>query len=312
MTISGFTMGRNVTKLYYPAKESIMSILPIVDEFVVALGKGDEDDRTREEIESIGSDKVKIIETEWKPGEYPRGGELARQTDIAKDACSGDWLFYLQADEVVHEDDHAAIVDRCTELLDDREVEGLLFNYLHFWGDYDHYHNSHGWYPHEIRIIRNDPDIHSWESAQSFRHIPGFDRKNYHQVEGTRKLRVAPVDARIFHYGWVRPPSLMQTKKVYHDTIHHGDKADKSMLDFDYGRLDKIARYTGTHPAVMREKMQDLFWKESLNYGDKPIDPNRALHKHEQFKYRLVTFIEQKILGGKHIGEFKNYELLQR
>ena len=65
MTISGFTMVRNATKLYYPIKQAISSILPIVDEFVVALGDCDPDDNTLEEIRSIGSDKIRIIQTVW-------------------------------------------------------------------------------------------------------------------------------------------------------------------------------------------------------------------------------------------------------
>ena len=94
MKISGFTFTRNVSKLYYPICESIQSILPIVDEFVVALGKGDEDDNTRELLESIRSPKIKIIETEWDLKAFPNGTEYAHQTDIAKSHCSGDWLFW--------------------------------------------------------------------------------------------------------------------------------------------------------------------------------------------------------------------------
>src|ERR1700710_2565070 len=120
MTISGFTMVRNATKLYYPIKEAIESILPIVDEFVVALGNCDPDDNTFAEIMSIGSDKIKIIHTVWDIDKYPRGMEHAHQTDIAKNACRGDWLFYLQSDEVVHEKYLPVIRKRCLELLDDK------------------------------------------------------------------------------------------------------------------------------------------------------------------------------------------------
>ncbi|MCF7886004.1 MAG: hypothetical protein K9M80_05885, partial [Candidatus Marinimicrobia bacterium] len=172
MKISGFSMVRNGVKLYYPVVEMIKSILPLVDEFVIAIGEGDEDDTTRNDIIGIGSEKIKIIDTVWDLEKYPNGTEHAHQTDIAKEACTGDWLFYLQADEVVHEKYLPMIKERCEELVEDQEVEGLLFKYRHFWGDYQHYQISHGWYPHEIRIIRNDPDIHSWKSAQSFRKIP--------------------------------------------------------------------------------------------------------------------------------------------
>ncbi len=136
MKISGFSMGKNAVKLYYPMKQAVMSILPIVDEFVVALGNNDEDDKTREQILSIGSDKIKIIDTVWNIEKYPRGMEHAHQTDIAKSHCPGDWLFYLQSDEVIHEKYLPIIQKRCLELLDDKEIEGLVFDYKHFWGDY--------------------------------------------------------------------------------------------------------------------------------------------------------------------------------
>ena len=62
MKISGFSFCRNAQKLYYPLAESIRSILPLCDEFVVAVGKGDADDRTRETIEGIGDPKIRILD----------------------------------------------------------------------------------------------------------------------------------------------------------------------------------------------------------------------------------------------------------
>jgi hypothetical protein len=316
MRISGFTMLKNASKLYYPIKQSIMSILPIVDEYVVALGNCDEDDSSRREIESIGSPKIKIIDTIWNLEKYPRGMEHAHQTDIAKEACSGDWLFYLQADEVVHEKDHPAILKRCKELFDDKVVDGLLFKYYHFWGDYLHYHTSHGWYSHEIRIIRNKPDIHSWESAQSFRRIPGFDYVNYRQQEGTYKLNVAAVDAHIYHYGWVRPPNYMQAKRQAFDTNHKGRKrADEIYLnapkEFDFGPLNLLKEFEGTHPEVMKEWINKFDWADKLQYNGQP-NPYRKKEKHERLRIRLMTFLEQKILGGRQIFTFKNYKVLNK
>lgn len=315
MKISGFTMGKNAMKLYYPMKQSIMSILPIVDEFVVALGDSDTDDTTRKEIESIDSDKIKIIDTVWDLKKYPRGMENAHQTDIAMKACSGDWLFYLQADEVVHEKHLSIIENRCQELLDDKEVEGLLFDYLHFWGDYDHYHYSHRWYKNEIRIVRNDPEIHSFESAQSFRRIPDFDGISYRKWENTSMLKVAKVDAQIFHYGWVRPPELMKNKMKALDTIHKGtEKAEemaKKNRNFDYGPLQKLKLYKNTHPKVMQDWISKFDWKDQLQYSGKPSN-TRKKHKHEQIKYRIVSFLENTFLGGSTLGGFKNYKLIRR
>ena len=312
MKISGFSFVRNSDKLYYHIKEAILSILPIVDEFVVAVGEGDPDDTTRKSIESINSDKVKIIDTVWDEKYMKRGKIHSIQTNIAKNACSGDWLFYLQADEIVHEKDHKIIVENCNKYLDDKRVEGFLFKYNHFWGDYDHHHKSHRWYPLEIRIIRNDPNIHSWESAQSFRYSEDF--KDPHQREGTRKLRVIKTDAEIFHYGWVRPPHYMVTKSKAFAENHKGKARAEEIFknipkEFDYGPLDKIALFKGTHPKVMHHKIKEMDWKDKLQYTGKP-NPNRELHKHETFKYRAVTFLEKILNGGNQIFGFKNYEII--
>ncbi|MBC8182674.1 hypothetical protein H8E88_16360 [candidate division KSB1 bacterium] len=313
MKISGFSFGKNATKLYYPIAEAVKSILPIVDEFIVAVGKGDEDDRTRESIAAIGDPKIKIIDTVWEDKYFKRGIINSIQTDIAKEACKGDWLFYLQADEVIYENDLPTIRARCEELQDKKEVEGLLFKYKHFWGDYNHFHQSHGWYPYEIRIIRNRPDIHSYQSAQSFRSFSYYD--NPRQEDGTRKLKVAPVDACVYHYGWVRPPHLMQTKNRAFHSIHWGPKKakehyDKAPTEFDYGPLDRVAKFTGTHPKVMEKMIAQMNWKDKLQLTGKP-NPYRDKNKHERFKYRFLSFIEKTFNRGKQIGTFKNYILLK-
>jgi len=319
MKISGFTMGRNALKLYYPMRQSIESILPLVDEFVVVLGDSDADDTTRAEIDAIGSDKISIIDTVWNIEKYPRGMEHAHQTDIARELCTGDWLFYLQSDEVVHEKDLDSIRERCRELVFDKEVEGLLFRYRHFWGDYDHVQDSHCWYRKEIRIIRNIPEVHSWESAQSFRRIPGFDGLNYRQQEGTYKLRVATVDAEIFHYGWVRPPAVMQNKIKAFSINHRGrEKVEKQIAAqlfdhvYDYGNLSNLTRYEGTHPAVMKEWMDRFDWKGQLRYTGPIQSSNPVKSKHDRSKYRIISWIEKNLLANRRLGEFRNYILLKR
>lgn len=316
MRISGFTMAKNATKLYYPIREAIESILPICDEFVVALGDCDADDSTLEEIQAIGSDKIRIIHTVWDLEKFPNGMENAHQTDIAMKACTGDWLFYLQADEVVHEKDLPIIKKRCEQLVDDREIEGLLFRYLHFWGDYQHHHRSHGWYPNEIRIVRNLPDMHSFQSAQTFRRIPDFDGFSYRKKEGSLKLKVARVDATIYHYGWVRPPALMRSKRKALDSIHKGTTAMEQAYkdvpaEFDYGPLENIPRFRGTHPAVMQRQIQKFNWGKSL-YASGPLRTPRAPFKHEQFKYQLITFFERLFFRNKRTFGSHNWILRKR
>jgi hypothetical protein len=299
MKISGFTMVRNATKYYFPIKESILSILPVIDEFIVALGDCDPDDKTREEIESIDSDKVKIIDRIWLEEDFIDGKIFAKETSFALNQCQGDWCIYLQADELIHEKDLPLIKEQCAENLGNKNIDGFLFHYHHFFGDYDHYLPFHGWYKNEIRIVRNGNGIYSYKDAQSFR------------KEDNQKLNVLPIDAFIYHYGWVRPPHLMQSKRKEQDSIHHGkEKISKEYeskpTDFSYGALGKIPVFKETHPEVVDQMRAKINWKDHLNYTSKGV-LNRKKFKHEKFKYRLITLLENTFNGGRDIFGYSNW-----
>jgi hypothetical protein len=316
MKISGFTMGKNVSKLYYPIRESIESVLPIVDEFVIALGDSDEDDNTEEIIKQINSPKIKIVHTVWDIVNFPNGTENARQTNIAKDACTGDWLLHLQADEVIHEKYLDKIKNACEKYLHDERVEGFLFQYKHFYGDYDHYIDSHGWYKKEIRLIRNSSDIYSFRSAQSFKRVPDFDGKDFRQKEGTFPLSVVELDACIYHYGWVRPPEYMQKKTKSLDAIHHGkekveEKYKNKKKYFDYGNMSKLPIFKNTHPKVMQNKIREFDWADKLHY-EKNYKPEDSKLSIKGLKNKLLTFISKNIFGGRQIFGYSNWNIIEK
>ncbi len=309
MKISGFTFLRNAHKLYYPIAESISSILPIVDEFVIALGKGDTEDTSLEIIHKLNSPKIKIVHTTWDLDKYPSGTIYAQQTDVAKAACTGDWLFYLQGDEVIHEDDLPEIQEACIQHTHNEAIEGFVFNYLHFFGDYQHYFSDHCWYKREVRIIRNLPQIHSWRDAQSFRyHYKDFD-ENYLKSKNTRKLKCKLLKAKVFHYGWVRPPHIMKTKNDEARKNYQNKLWAEFDENFDYGRLDYCKIFKASHPKTMHEVIKKHYWGHLLRHSG-PTAINRALLKHEKPKYRYLSWVEENLLGGYVIGGFKNYTLL--
>ena len=101
MKVSGFSFCRNAVLYDYPVVESIRSILPIVDEFVVNVGRCD--DGTLDLIRSIGDPKIRIVESVWDETLRKNGLVYSQQTNLALSHCTGDWAFYIQADEVIHE-----------------------------------------------------------------------------------------------------------------------------------------------------------------------------------------------------------------
>lgn len=305
MRISGFTIIRNAIKFDFPIVESICSALDIVDEFIVVMG--DNSDDTEQLIRSIASPKIKVIRSDWDTRKYHQHGNIyAHQTDIALHSCTGDWCLYLQADEVLQQDAGKVIIAACNHYLDKREVEGFLLKYIHFFGAYDRYVDAlHFAYPLEIRIVRNHKDIHSWSDAQSFRMIPHFNHENYAQKEGTRKLNCIELDAYVYHYGWCRDPRKMVKKVEEQQIMHDGVSSVKQEVYFDYGNLSKLPAFKGKHPDVMKARIEGTDWLQYLRYeGTNP----EVLKKQFRLKYRILTFIENKILGGKLIAGFKNYK----
>jgi hypothetical protein len=253
MKVTGFTFIRNAIKYDYPVVEAIKSILPVCDDFVVAVGNSD--DGTEALIQSIDKQKVKIINTIWDDSpEMKKGGKVfALETEKALKAISADsdWAFYIQGDEVVHEKYLGTIHSAMIKWREDIKVDGLVFNYLHFYGSYDYVGTSPFWYRNEIRVIRNDKSIYSYRDAQGFR-----KREN-------RKLNVKPVDAFVYHYGWVKEPETMM-KKVRNNISFYEDVDCKQILNsgpaWDYSSIDALNLFKDSHPAVMKERIMLKNW----------------------------------------------------
>src|SRR3990172_6322620 len=246
MKISGFTIVRNALLMGYPAKESIESILPLCDEFIVNVG--DSDDDTPELIQSIGSDKLIILHTKWDENIRLGGQILSQQTNVALSACTGDWAFYLQSDEVIHEKEHPYLLEKMREYLENPAVEGLSFRYLHFYGSYQYVQDNYRrWYPREVRIVRKSEDIVSWGDAMDFRHKDGS------------KLAVARIKSHVYHYGWVKTPQKMLNKKKSLDKLWHDDtwisREYQDHQEFDYPDRSFLVKFKGAHPHVMQQRV---------------------------------------------------------
>jgi glycosyltransferase involved in cell wall biosynthesis len=285
MKVSGFTFIRNAVRYDYPVVESITSLLPLVDELVVCVG--DSADNTLELIESIGSSKIKIIHTVWDDSLREGGKILAIETNkaLAAVAHDADWCFYLQGDEVLHEEDYEVIRNGMARYKDDAKVEGLLFNYRHFYGNYQYLGNSRKWYRHEIRIVRNNIGVHSFRDAQ------GFRIKN-------RILKVKSVDAFIYHYGWVKNPNQQTEKQKNFHKLWHSDETVKNMVqadEYDYNSIDSLALFQGKHPQVMSNRIAKMDWDFQFDISKVKMN----------LKYRILNFLEK--ITGYRFFEYKNY-----
>ena len=287
MKISGFTFIKNALIYDYPIVEAIKSILPICDEFIVAVGKSD--DETLKLINQIDPDKIKIVETQWDESLRLGGRVLAAETDkafsnISKDS---DWGFYIQGDEVVHEKYLDTIYVAMLKYKDEDKIDGLLFKYLHFYGSYSYVGASSNWYQNEIRVVKNDKSIYSYKDAQGFR------------KKDNEKLRVCPIDAYIYHYGWVKEPKAMQRKQENFNKFWHNDKWINDNIqkasEFNYSKtLNELKPFLGDHPKLMKKRINDNNWK--FDY-DITFDKRSLKDKIKQFLKKYF---------GIDIG-YKNY-----
>lgn len=240
MMVSGFTIVRNAVKFNYPVVASIRSILPICDEFIVNVG--DSQDGTLELIRSINSPKIRIIQNQWDMG---HGSQvLSQQTNLALKECRGDWAFYLQSDEVIHEADLIKLKLWMRYYLNKRDVDALRFWWFHFYGSYWRYRIDFGWYQKQDRIIRNNKQIESHGDAFGFRRIDG------------KPLSTRLTFCYLYHYGWVNSNIEMQMRCDNASAIGFMDKNKNNVFDGGYGVLNRFPSYWGTHPAVMKDLVQ--------------------------------------------------------
>src|SRR5580698_6649584 len=276
MKISGFTFLRNGQKLGYPFVGSIRSILPMVDEFIIALRPCEDD--TEKMLRDIGDSKIRIIPTQWneriQPDYSAKGYVYGQQKTIALANCTGDWAFYLEADEVVHENNLPKIRGAMEKYLDDSRVEALAFDYLHFYGNQNTIAWSPGWYRSEVRIIRNT--IPAWSSeALYFNVIVDHKRSRY--------PRAAHTGATLFHYGWVRSEEQMNLKSAA--VLKYWQNRPSAAVDYTQMDPAFLKSFTGTHPRAV----QDWLPKED---GLFKADPNYQPSSREK-KHRMMLRLER-------------------
>jgi len=302
--ISGFSLVRNGVKFDYPFLESLRSLLPLVDELVLNVGVGEDDTlaRCQELARTEGQGKIKIFESVWPlndPEKKKAGIILSEQTNLALDRCENDWCFYLQADEVLHEEDQA-LIRRSVEKAHALGLEAVVFEYRHFYGSFNVIQNSRSAYRREMRILRKSSGGRSVGDAQSFR-----------KPDGT-KLEALLSPARIMHYGWVRTPEAMLEKTLFMDGLYHGGAETPAQPgeakphtgdNYRYKRFWGLYPYLETHPQVMATRIREKGWNWDLR-ASPFVFTTRDIGK------ILLDGVER--VTGVRPFEFKNYRIKER
>jgi hypothetical protein len=294
MRIEGFTYVRNGLKMGYPFLPSINSVLPIVDQLFVVVG--DSEDGSREAIENLKNDKIVIVDSIWEEEKRVNGEIFKDQANLGLQKVTGDWAIHIQADEVLNEADGEKLINYIHKADELKEVDGLLFPFYHFWGDYQHIRKTRRTHAFEIRAFKNNRNVQSYRDSQGFRIFKPESSEN----NGT-KLKVLKTDIPIYHYAYTRHPKLMNKKSNYFDRFWHSNewlKNNTKEADFDYNEVDRLEAYEGLHPIYMRDVIKQKDWE--FNY-----DPSKS---NMRYKDRILNGFERQF---KHrLFEYKNYKLV--
>jgi len=270
MLISGFTFIKNAQILGYPFIESIKSVLPIVDEFVVNVGKSEDD--TLSLVKKINDPKIKIIESDWNEKMTDKGYVYGQQKMIAQFNCNGKWAFYIEADEIYHEKEIFRIRDAVSEIDKNKIIEALAFNFIHFYGNTNTYLDSPGWYRSEVRIIRNNIRTYAPDGL-------------FWLVLKTNKIARYPFAKKIavtcYHYGWVRGEDQMNLKSEKVQKYWN-----KTHSNISYENIDPsiLRLFEGQHPKIMQTLL-------SQSKGLFKTNPNYRISS-KQKKHRFMKAIE--------------------
>lgn len=286
MKISGFTFIRDGVRLGYPFEQSIRSVLPLCDEFIAAVGQSE--DGTLERLQAMNEPKLRIVPTTWNEKIRSYGYVYAQQKMIAQFNCTGDWAFYLEGDEIVHDQDIDRLRTALLYYLDKPEIEALAFDYFHFHGDHRHLRTSSQVYRKAARIIRNDirsiaPDGLYWAVIK---------RKNFlgrRNKRRTRYPRTAALNIPIYHYGNARHERYLQKKS---ETVNQ--YWDDNPFWSVYGQIDPdaISKFRGSHPEII------LDWLEKHGNPALNLDPEYKLTTRDR-KHRILKRLE-KVFGGDY------------
>ena len=281
MKVSGFTFLKNGVKLGYPFLQSIKSALPLVDEFVIALGPCEDD--TESQILSLNDPKIRIIHTQWCDNMRDRGYIYGQQKMIAQFNCTGDWCLYIEGDEVLHEAETPEIRRRLERFKDEPEVEAMFFDFFHFYGDTNTLGISG--YRRAPRIIKSS--VRSYAPDGLFFVVMEKNKRG-------RYPKAVHAGANVYHYGHVRPKSKMAAK-VSDVGQYWGD--DQAQFD-GYEQIDSavLRPFKGTHPAVMRD------WVENEGESAFKPNPNYRLTRRDK-KVRLKLALEDRFnleISKKH------------
>lgn len=213
--ISGLTIVRNAISNGYLIAEVLDTLVAISDEVIVCDGFST--DGTFEYLSTRGD--IKLYQDVWNL-QSNDGHEFANITNKGMSRCTGDYIFYLQADELIHEDQY----ENLRKLILSNEYNSISCKFHHIRYSFDHSlvegYELHPSATRASRVVRNK-DIYS--STDGF----NFDGSIHPQYNS---------NINIYHYGYIFLENIL-AKMINHSDnfyINAPNYANRKKLSYEY------------------------------------------------------------------------------
>jgi glycosyltransferase involved in cell wall biosynthesis len=202
MSISVVFVVKNAINQGYCFIDSLKSCLPIADEIIISEGFSDDDTlryimEFRDKYES--QVPIHVFQDRWEEKSY-HGEVIANVSMRAIEKSTFDWIYYLQADEIIPPENEAHIKHIAT--LD--EFHSISFPFYHFIRSWE---PSEEGYREAIRMVRNHRDIRLTGDAWNFEGA----------IDPICPAGHSPKP--IYHFAWVFPPQNT-VKHIEHAKIY--------------------------------------------------------------------------------------------
>jgi len=207
----------------YPFWESLLSCCSFADEIVISEGYSR--DRTYDALKVFQErhpNKVKLFRTNWDRFRSGCGEVIAKVSSEAISKCSRQWVYYLQADEIIHEKNIEFIRN-----IPSSKFNSVKFMFAHFIGSWKPLPVGGAAYSSAIRMVRNIPAISMVGDGWTFQG----------KIDPICPKELCPMP--IFHLGWVFPKNIdlknLEQAKIYRNMKAYQDKANQSRERIEAG-----------------------------------------------------------------------------
>lgn len=245
MRLSGFTVLKNGVSLGYPFVESILSLLPACDEFVISEGFSDDDTHhwlTR--LQQKFPAKIRLFRDRWPDG-LTGGQAIGKMQTRALRRCRGRWAYLLQADELMPEENLPALRQICAprmaveRLIGRRRFSSYNVDFLHVYDNFQHAEFDPG-YRWAIRLVRRRS--FPWSQLISSRG-DGWQM----QGPGCSLVGTARLPRPVVHVGYNFPVNVWQ-KQINHARLYpeHAGYQEKAHL-----ALQQLRAYQHGNPPPL-------------------------------------------------------------